>query len=112
MVKYFSIKKIRKQKRLYFAALMMFVAVTNFAFIHHIVFEEHGINYHIIKDKSEVHDHCTICKVAEQQTSFLETNFHSPLDIVSNFSISLGFNQNSFSFKIILLRGPPQLLFS
>lgn len=78
--------------------------------MHHMVFEKHDIDYHIVKDKAEVHDHCTVCKVAEQNTTFLDTDYLAINENVSNTLIKVDVTHDSFTFLRPNLRGPPQQL--
>ena len=99
---------LRKMKSLFLIVLVMFVGITNYAFIHHMVFEEHDIDYHIVTDKSDVHDHCTVCKIAEHHTTYLDSDFLPLEDISIDESVISDFLKTSRAFDAIFLRGPPQ----
>jgi hypothetical protein len=99
-------------KMLFYVVIAAFIGITNYAFIHHMVFEQHDINYHIVTDKAEAHDHCTLCKIIEHQQELNDYYFISPVKIIAliEFDSSV-INSHSFS-RSIQLRGPPHLLFA
>lgn len=83
-----SIQNIRRKKAITLGVLFAFVAISQFAFFHHILVEKHA-SVHFEKEMtSGAHDHCASSSIANPNiilayvsfTSFIHTHHLSSFD--------------------------------
>lgn len=102
-----SIKLFRSKKKMILTVLFAFIAISQFAFFHHVLVEKHGIHHVEEQTKSEAHDHCTSSTIANPNILLFISNFTPFVDIHSSiythYVPSISITKSSH----IYLRGPP-----